>query len=262
LQLRLQAVAQKGTGKNTNLKVIVQTSGKDLAFKQNNGVFTTKLSFSLGVFAKDGKSVFAERPDADLNLRPETYARVVKSGVRLVRQISVAPGRYQLRVAAQDSSKAKQGTAILDLDVPDFTKPDIALSGVALAANADPSVATGSAPDVLNFGGGLPGAPSTLREFPANSEFAAFVEVYDNKPAPPHRLDVAATVKADDGRVVFTHGQEYSSDELHGQPGGFGFSARVPLTGWTPGVYVLTITATSRLSNQEPVSKVIQFEVK
>ena len=262
LQLRLQAVAQKGTGKNTNLRVIVQTSGKDLTFKQNNGVFSTKLSFSLGVFAKDGKSVFAERPDADLNLRPETHARVIKSGVRLMRQISVAPGRYQLRVAAQDSSKAKQGTAILDIDVPDFSKPDIALSGVALAANADPSVATGSAPEVLNFGGGLPGAPSTLRQFPANSEIAAFVEVYDNKPAPSHRLDVAATVKADDGRVVFAHNQEYSSDDLHGQPGGFGFSARIPMTGWTPGVYVLTIGATSRLSNQEPVSKVIQFEVR
>jgi len=262
LQLRLQAVAQKGTGKNTNLRVIVQTSGKDLTFKQSNGVFSTKLSFSLGVFAKDGKSVFAERPDADLNLRPETHARVIKSGVRLMRQISVAPGRYQLRVAAQDSSKAKQGTAILDIDVPDFSKPDIALSGVALAANADPSVATGSAPEVLNFGGGLPGAPSTLRQFPANSEIAAFVEVYDNKPAPSHRLDVAATVKADDGRVVFAHNQEYSSDDLHGQPGGFGFSARIPMTGWTPGVYVLTIGATSRLSNQEPVSKVIQFEVR
>ena len=262
LQLRLQAVAQKGTGKNTNLRVIVQTSGKDLTFKQNNGVFSTKLSFSLGVFGKDGKSVFAERPDADLNLRPETHARVIKSGVRLMRQISVAPGRYQLRVAAQDSSKAKQGTAILDIDVPDFSKPDIALSGVALAANADPSVATGSAPEVLNFGGGLPGAPSTLRQFPANSEIAAFVEVYDNKPAPSHRLDVAATVKADDGRVVFAHNQEYSSDDLHGQPGGFGFSARIPMTGWTPGVYVLTISATSRLSNQEPVSKVIQFEVR
>jgi VWFA-related protein len=262
LQLRLQAVPQKGTGKNTNVKVIVQTSGKDLAFKQNNGVFSTKLSFSIGVFGKDGKAVFTERPDADLNLRPETHARVTQSGVRLVRQVSVAPGRYQLRVAAQDSSKAKQGTAILDIDVPDFSKPDIALSGIAIAANADASVATGSAQEVLTFGGGLPGAPSTLREFPANSEIAAFLEIYDNKPTPPHRLDVTATVKADDGRVVFTHNQEYSSDDLHGAPGGFGFSARIPMNGWAPGLYVLSIEAKSRLGNQEPVSKLIQFQVK
>jgi VWFA-related protein len=262
LQLRVQAIAQKGAGKNANVKVIVQTSGKDLAFTQNNGVFSTKLSYSLGVFTKEGKSVFTERPDADLNLRPETHAKVTQNGVRLVRQISIASGRYQLRVAVQDSSKAKQGTAILDIDVPDFSKTDIALSGIALAANADASVATGSAQEVFTFGGGLPGAPSTLREYPASSELAVFVEVYDNKPTPAHRLDVSATVKADDGQVVFTHKQEYSTEELHGAPGGFGFSTRIPLTGWAPGLYVLSIDATSRLNNQEPVSKMIQFQVK
>ena len=136
------------------------------------------------------------------------------------------------------------------------------LSGVALAATADRSVATGSAQEALTFGGGLPGAPSTLREFPANSEIATFAEVYDNAPTPSHRLDVAATVKADDGRVVFTHSQEYSSDDLHGAPGGFGFSTRIPMPGWAPGLYVLTIDAKSRIGNQQAVSKVIQFQVK
>ena len=262
LQLRLQAVPQKGSGKNASLKVLVQTSGKDLTFKENNGVFSTKLSFSLGVFGKDGKAVFTERPDADLNLRPETHDRVMQNGVRVMRQLSVPPGRYQIRVAAQDSSKAKQGTAILDIEVPDFSKGNIALSGVALAATADRSVATGSAQDVLTFGGGLPGAPSTLREFPSNSEIAAFAEVYDNAPTPSHRLDVTGTVKADDGRVVFTHSQEFSSDDLHGAPGGFGFSTRIPMTGWAPGLYVLTIEAKSRIGNPQPVSKVIQFQVK
>jgi len=262
LQLRLHAVPQKGSGKNASLKVIVQTLGKDLTFKQNNGVFSTKLSFSLGVFGKDGKAVFTERPDADLNLRPETHDRVTQNGVRMMRQMSVPPGRYQIRVAAQDSSKTKQGTAILDIDVPDFSKGDVVLSGVALAATADRSVATGSAQEALTFGGSLPGPPSTLREFPANSEIATFVEVYDNAPAPSHRLDVTATVKADDGRVVFTHSQEYSSDDLHGAPGGFGFSTRIPMAGWAPGLYVLTIDAKSRIGKQQPVSKVIQFQVK
>jgi VWFA-related protein len=262
LQLRLQAVPQKGSGKNASLKVIVHTQGKDLTFKENNGAFSTKLSFSVGVFGKDGKAVFTERPDADLNLRPETHDRVTQNGVRLMRQISVPPGRYQIRVAAQDSSKSRQGTAILDIDVPDFSKGDVVLSGVALAATADRSVATGSAQEVLTFGGGLPGPPSTLREFPANSELAAFAEVYDNAPTPSHRLDVTATVKADDGRVVFTHSQEYSSEDLHGAPGGFGFSTRIPMPGWAPGLYVLTIEAKSRIGNQQPVSKVIQFQVK
>jgi hypothetical protein len=263
LQLRLQAVPQKGTGKTANVKLIVQAAGKDLSFKQNDGAFTTKVSYSIGVFSKnDGKSVFTERPDADLNLRPETHDRVTQYGVRLVRQFAVPPGRYQVRAAAQDTSKAKQGTVILDLDVPDFSKPDLALSGVAIAATSDRSVATGSANDVLTFGGGLPGAPSTLREFPANSEIATFVEVYDNKPLPPHRLDATITVKADDGRVVFNRSQEFSSEDLHGSAGAFGFPARIPIAGWAPGLYVLTVEAKSRAGNEPPVSKVIQFHVK
>ena len=73
---------------------------------------------------------------------------------------------------------------------------------------------------------------------------------------------MTATVKADDGRVVFTHSQEYSSEELHGTPGGFGFAARIQMPGWTPGLYVLILEAKSRLGNSQPVSKTIQFEVK
>ena len=88
------------------------------------------------------------------------------------------------------------------------------------------------------------------------------MEVYDNQPNPPHNLDVTATVKADDGRVVFTHSQAYSSEELHGKPGGFGFAARIQMPGWTPGLYVLTLEAKSRLGKAEPLSKMIQFEVK
>ena len=42
--------------------------------------------------------------------------------MRLLRHLSLPPGRYQLRVAAQDSGKVKQGSAHFDLDVPDFTK--------------------------------------------------------------------------------------------------------------------------------------------
>ena len=89
-----------------------------------------------------------------------------------------------------------------------------------------------------------------------------FAEVYDNQPNPPHGLDITATVKADDGRVVFTNNAARSTDELHGTPGGFGYSVRIPLTGWTPGLYVLSIDGRSRVGNSRPVSRVIQFRVK
>ena len=139
--------------------------------------------------------------------------------MRLLRHLSLPPGRYQVRVAAQDSGKVKQGSAHFDLDVPDFTRNPIALSSIALAATADRSVYSPPKPGFDPFNGLLPGPPSALREFPVNSEISAAVEVYDNKPTPAHGIDVTARVKADDGRIVFNKHEERSSEELHGTPG-------------------------------------------
>jgi VWFA-related protein len=262
IQLRVTAIAKKGVGKNSDVEVLIDTLGRDLTFAEKNGTFTNRLSLSVGVFDKQGKSVFAERPDVDLNLRPETHTRVMEHGVRLLRHLSLPPGRYQLRVAAQDSGKVRQGSAHFDLEVPDFTRNPIALSGVALAATADRSVYSPPKPGFDPFNGLLPGAPSALRQFPANTEIAAAVEVYDNKPSPIHGIDVAARVRADDGRVVFNRHEERSSEELNGTPGGFGLTFRIPLRGWAPGLYVLEIEAQTRLNAAAPVTRVIQFEVK
>jgi VWFA-related protein len=262
IQLRVTAIAKKGAGKNSDVEVLIDTLGRDLTFVEKNGTFSNRLSLSLGVFDKQGKSMFAERPDVDLNLRPESHARVVEHGVRLLRHLSLPPGRYQLRVAAQDSGKVRQGSAHFDLEVPDFTRNPIALSGIALAATADRSVYSPPKPGFDPFNGLLPGAPSALRQFPVNTEIAVAVEVYDNKPTPVHGVDVAARVRADDGRVVFNRHEERSSEELHGAPGGFGFTFRIPLQGWAPGLYVLEIEAQTRLNAAAPVTRVIQFEVK
>jgi VWFA-related protein len=262
LQLQVSAIARKGVGKNADVEVLIQTPGRDLTFTEKNGTFNNMLSMSVGIFNKEGKSVAAERPDVDLKLRPETYERIAQNGVRLLRHLSVPPGRYQVRVAAQDSDKTKQGSVHFDLDVPDFTKPPLAMSNLALASTADRAVYSPPKPGFDPFNGMLPGAPSVLREFPNNSEVALAAEVYVNKPTPSHRIDITATVKADDGRTVFTNTEERSSDELHGTPGGFGYATRIPIKDWAPGLYVLNVEAKSRLTDVEPASRVIQFEVR
>ena len=262
IQLRVSAIAKKGVGKTADVEVLIDTLGKDLTFTEKNGTFVNRLSMQVGVFNKEGKSVFAERPDVDLNLRPESHTRVSQSGVRILRHLSLAPGRYQLRVAAQDSGKVKQGSAHLDIEVPDFTKEPLAISSIALASTADRSVYSPPKPGFDPFNGLLPAAPSALREFPANSEISTAIEVYVNKPTPVHHFDVTTTVKADEGRVVFNHSAERSTEELHGTPGGFGFSTRIPIQNWTPGLYVLEIEAKSRLKDIAPASRMIQFEVR
>jgi VWFA-related protein len=261
LQLRVTAVPRKGADRSSSLEVLIDVAGKDLSFVRKGEVFTNRLSLSVGVFNKEGKAVINERPDAALNLRPETHARIAEHGVRVLVPLSIRPGRYQLRVAAQDESKTRQGTVHHDLDVPDFTQPPLALSGIALASTADRSMYIPPRPGFDPFDGFLAGTLTALRDFPAKSEIAAFIEVYSNRPTPTHRLDIAATVRTDDGRVVFTSNEERSTEELRGTPGAFGYAVRIPIPDWAPGRYTLTVDATSRIDNARPVSRVIEFRV-
>jgi hypothetical protein len=261
LQLRATAVTRKGADTSAALDVLVETSGKDLTFTRNGELYTNRLSLSVAVFNKEGKAVITERPDANLNLRSESHALIANHGIRVLIPLGISPGQYQLRVAAQDNSKTRQGTVHLDLTVPDFSREPLALSGIAISSTADRSFYIPPRPGFDPFDGFLPGTLSALREFPSNSEIGAFVEVYDNKPTPSHRIDIMATVRTDDGRVMFTNREERSSEELHGTPGAFAYTVRIPVTDWAPGRYTLTIEAKSRLGNSSAVSRIIEFRV-
>ena len=260
LQLKATAVPRKGGERSSSLDVLIDVAGRDLSFARKGDVFANRLSLSVGVFNKEGKVVISERPDAALNLRPDTHERVAEYGVRMLVPLSIRPGRYQLRVAAQDNSKTRQGTVHLDLDVPDFAQPPLALSGIALASSADRSLYIPPRPGFDPFDGFLYGTLTALREFPIKSEVAAFVEVYANRPTPPHRIDITSTVRTDDGRAVFTNSEERSTEELHATSGAFAYSVRIPID-WAPGRYTLTIDAKSRLDNGPAASRVIEFRV-
>ena len=113
-------------------------------------------------------------------------------------------------------------------------------------------------------------SPSVTTEVTVSSVVPGVSQSFDpvmgsklvNKPQPVHHIDVTTRVRADDGRAVFERSVERSTDELHGTPGGFGFTERIPIQNWTPGLHVLEIEAKSRLKDVAPVTRRIQFEVR
>jgi hypothetical protein len=260
LTMRVTAMSYKESGKTARIPLLIELGGKDLNFREGGGTFNEDLHVVVAAFNKAGKIVpgTGEKETVRLRFRPETHTRAVKDGLRLLQRLSLPPGQYSLRVTAQDDVGRKQGSVHFDLEVPDLTTSPVALSSVALASSGDSSVTVGN--DLFN--GGLPQFPTTLREFAAGDELSIYVEVYDTQPVPLHHLDVMATVRANDGRVVFNDTQARSSEDLHGTAGGFGYTAEIPLKGWAPGFYVLTIQAESRLGNAKPISRDIPFRVR
>ena len=155
------------------------------------------------------------------------------------------------------------GTVIFDLDAPDFTKGNITMSGIALASASGSRIPTASPdPGVNEFKDVLPAPPSASREFPRQDTLAVFAEVYDNVAKTPHRVEITASVLADDGKVVHTTSDMRKSEELQGATGGYGYTTTIPLANLAPGRYVLRLAATSLLGTPEPVTREIEFRVR
>jgi hypothetical protein len=153
--------------------------------------------------------------------------------------------------------------AIYELEAPDFSKGDLTMSGIALASASGSRFPTASPdPSVNEFKDVLPSPPSASREFPRQDTLAVFAEVYDNVVKTPHRVEITATVLADDGKVVHTTSDTRKSEELHGTTGGYGYTTKIPLLDLPRGRYVLRLTATSLLGKPAPVTREVEFRVQ
>lgn len=254
LTLRAFAAPFKGTAPNASVLVGLEISGRGVTLDANSKV-------EISYMAIDAKSkVWGARTDAiTLNLKPETKARVEQTGFRLLNRIDLPAGRYQLRLAARDTVKELAGSVIYDLDVPDFYKEPIALSGLSMTSLAGASMLTARPDEQLK--GVLPAPPVGLRAFPQNDEIALFAELYDNSGSSPHKVDITATVITDDGKVLFKYDEARDSSELQGAKGGYGFATRIPLSDMAPGFYVLRVEGRSRLGNSPSAAREIQFRV-
>jgi VWFA-related protein len=253
----------KGAGANDAIAMAIEVDGSGLKFtKRPDGLFANNLEISLFAAGTDGKIKDGARDVISLTLKQQTYDLVRQSGFRVTRRIQVPPGKYQLRVGARESGDGKIGTVIYDLDAPDFTKGNLTMSGIALASASGSRIPTMSPPGVNEFKDVLPAPPSASREFPRQDTLAVFAEVYDNVGKTPHRVEITASVLADEGKVVHTTSDTRKSEELQGATGGYGYTTTIPLAKLAPGRYVLRLTATSLLGKPEPVTREIEFRVR
>ena len=72
----------------------------------------------------------------NLALRPDTYARVRGSIVRMNPRMALPPGRYQLRIGVRESGAGEMGSVFYDLEVPDYSARGLAMSGLLLTDGA------------------------------------------------------------------------------------------------------------------------------
>jgi VWFA-related protein len=260
LPMRVFAAAFKGTAPNAAIAFAIDIDGSRLDFVNRNGLWAEKLEILNTALDSSGKSFLGDHQKLDLTLKPDTYQRVVERGLRVVSQTELPPGRYQLRFAV-GTPAGKSGSVLYDLEVPDFTKGALRMSGVALTSAFETSQSATVRPkDPLRDY--LPGPPVATREFRQGDTLILFAEAYENiRGGQTHQVALKTEVRADDGRVVAQTSEQRSSTELQGRAGGYGFTARVPLAGIAPGIYVIHVEAQAQYEGLPTASRDIQIRV-
>jgi VWFA-related protein len=236
--LRAVATPFKGQG-NATVALAIEFDISKLDLSDRNGVLTGDVEVSFLATDTKGKIHPGRRYDTTMSLKKEAADTAYRSGVRVVSQIDLPKGKYQLRIAAGGHSRA--GSLVYDLEVPDFSN-GLQMSGVAVTSAGAPALSTFRATDPL--GSALPGPPVATRDFTRQDVVQIYVEAYDGdrRTSLP---TVTAELRTRFDNVIGKLLQQKQSSALHAENGGIGLSAALPLAGVQPGIYVIRVEATS-----------------
>jgi len=108
---------------NSDVKVefLVDTHSVSFGTTNENQRYCN-LEFQVQAYTQDGKLAKAEVQQAEAPLKPETYARIEKSGLPMPVSIKLLHGNYMLRLGVRDNRTGLFGTTELPLNVADATK--------------------------------------------------------------------------------------------------------------------------------------------
>lgn len=262
LPLRVFAGAFKGPAPNASVALAVEMQAKDFKYTDKGGQANNIVEVAFTPIDANGAIKPGKKSRATLNFKPEVLQAANARGIRVLSALDLPPGRYQIRIAATEENGGLTGSALYDLEVPDFFKAPLTMSGVAVTSLAAQQVVTMGSEGMI---APLVAGPTTAtRDFSRADTLALFAEVYENQPgAPAHKLDLSATMRSEDGRVVFEAKEERSSTELQAGRGGYGYTPQIPLKDIQPGTYLLHVEAKSR-AGKEPkgVGRDIEIRVR
>ncbi len=258
LPLRVGATALPAAGKDARVPVTIEITVPREKMQAAGATLQDDIKYALiAVDMRGAKVKEAVGYAANMVLRPRDPSLPPPDTVvyQIGETLTLAPGRYQLRVSTSSSKVDVGGSVYLPIDVPDFSKPAVAVSGLIVGYAGGPRVpsfasmpargrgpARGAGP-----GRGMPGPakpvavvsdlpfPPTLdREFEVRDDIALYFEVVRRDKTIDVPVSVAFVDR--DDRVVRKYDQKIP-------PASNGkISVRLPLRDVGPGAFRVRVT--------------------
>jgi len=153
-------------------------------------------------------------------------------------ELRLKPGLYELRLAATSERLGKAGSVSADVEVPDFTRAPVALSGVLLESTPGLIVAARDALASI-----APVVPTTLRDFTLTHRAIAFLTVYQGGKSAISPVKMKARVLDAMNHAVAEDTSMLVASQF-GSPRAADYQYQLPLTHLAPGQYLLRLEAT------------------
>ena len=170
---------------------------------------------------------------ADLSVSPTPVGWIP---YEVVSELRLKPGTYRIRAAADNPRLGKTGSVFADVDVPDFAKARLTMSGLALATT--PRWAAFPQGRLSSL---LPLAPSTRRHFASSDVIELFAMLHQKRGAAPVAVDLRVAIVDERGTRVLELASVVEAARF-GESGA-ALPFRFPPSAFTRGHYLLTLRA-------------------
>ena len=256
--IRAFAAPFRGKGKTASIAVALEMEAEALGLQEAaNGAL--RGSFDVRLVATDvsAKVLPQSRQLGNITIPADSRATVEREGLHVLTKTELQPGRYQLRVAV--GSQQRGGSVLLDLDVPDFSKKELTMSGLVLRGAEAPEGVFLPVGDPLE--GFARRGPTTARVFRSSDIVTVYAEIYETTGTKPHNIDVTAVLRSETGKVIPVAMASRSSDDVKKAGDVLRVELQLPLAELEPGRYVFSLDAKSTAGG-DPVSRTVPFRMR
>jgi VWFA-related protein len=192
------------------------------------------IEFLVDAFGQDGSSKSVHGLKADVTFKPNVTGKV---GYEVLTRIDLKPGRYQLRLSAHLPNEGTSGSIYYDVDVPDFTKGALAMSGAMVSVA--PALVAAPRDRLADL---MPIVPTTNRYFKKTDQVSAFVSVYQPK-GTVKPVELTTRITDSSGVEVMAHPMTLPVVAFGVDRRSAGYRFTVPVSTLPPGQYLLTFEA-------------------
>jgi hypothetical protein len=206
MPMRASAAAFAVPGQRLSTVTVVLGVTQPIPADAANGRVTETAELLTSAFTPEGDPKGTQKHTAKIVLRAGSNG---EAAYEVLARIDLPAGRYQLRLAAHNSTAGKDGSVFVDVTVPDYSNLPFSASPVVLSATPGRV----SAPKDL-FSPLLPLTPTAEREFATSDKVTAFLRLYQSGQKPIDKVIVTTKIQDASGQMLVNETQTVAADRF------------------------------------------------